>query len=142
MGGLIASLDALYERAVLDPDSIDDAELARWLDEIAFVLDGRIDRATAKPLRKAARNARRLARYWGGDGGDPQRLPDWRNGVDEVLGGAGWRPHLDLARAELGAAPTPAAFEEVKHWFRAVHFSEWMEDVTFDEWLESDAAGP
>ncbi len=136
MAGLTSSVDALYEMAVFDPASIDDAELARWLEDVAFFIEGRVDKVTAKALRKAARNARRLARYWGGDDRDPGRLPDWRNGVDEVLGGAGWRPHLDLARAELAADPSPEAFDAVKHWFRAVHFTEWMDGVSFEEWVE------
>ena len=138
MAGLVESIDALYELAVSEPSSIDDAELARWLEDVAFGLEGRIEKTTARALRKAARNARRLARYWSDGDHDSGRLPDWRNGVDEVLGGAGWRPHLDLARAELAASPTATAFDEVKHWFRAVHFTEWMDGVTFEEWLETD----
>ena len=129
---LAASVDELYRRAVLEPGEIDDHGLAGWLEEAA--LGGRVDRAAARALRKAARNAARLARYWADR--DPAALPDWRNGVDEVLGASGWRPQLDLATAGLEAAPSPEAFEEVKRRFRAVHFAEWMEGLSFEEWSD------
>ena len=129
---LADSIDDLYRRAVLVPGEIDDHGLAAWLDEVAF--GGRIDKAAARALRKAARNAARLARYW--TERDPAGLPDWRNGVDEVLGASGWRPQLDLATAALEAEPSPEAFQEVKRRFRAVHFAEWMEGVSFEEWYE------
>jgi hypothetical protein len=127
-----ASADDLYRRAVLTPGEIDDHGLAAWLEEAA--LSGRVDRSAARALRKAARNAARLARYW--TERDASSLPDWRNGVDEVLGASGWRPQLDLATARLEAEPSPEAFEEVKRRFRAVHFTEWMEGVSFEEWVE------
>jgi hypothetical protein len=129
---LAAAVDDLYRRAVLAPQEIDDLALAGWLEEAA--LGDRVDRAAARALRKAARNAARLARYWREH--DAAGLPDWRNGVDEVLGASGWRPQLDLATTRLEAAPSPDAFDEVKHRFRAVHFTEWMEGVSFEEWHE------
>jgi hypothetical protein len=132
----IAALDDLYRRAVESGADLDDSELGRWLEDVGFQLEGRVDREVARALRRGARNARRLARYWSSPGREPRRLPDWRSGVDEVLGGIGWRPHLDLARHRLATDPTPASFAGVKHWFRAVHFAEWMEGVSFEEWRE------
>jgi hypothetical protein len=129
---LAATVDDLYRRAVLAPGEIDDHGLAGWLEEAA--IGGRIDRTAARALRKAARNAARLARYWAAR--DPAGLPDWRNGVDEALGASGWRPQLDLAIARLEAEPSAEAFEEVKRRFRAVQFTEWMEGISFEEWNE------
>jgi hypothetical protein len=130
----IDAIDALYRTAVTAGAGLDDDELRRWMEEASFSFEGRIDRAAGRALGKAARNARRLARYWAADEHDPERLPDWRNGVDEVLGGSGWRPQLDLARRELEVAPSPDAFDAVKRWFRAVHFAEWMEGVSYEQW--------
>ena len=134
---LIDAVDGLYRRAVESAVELDDAELGRWMEEIALHLDSPLTKAAARALRKAARNARRLARYWSYDRHDPTRLPDWRNGVDEVLGGGGWNPQLALARHDLEGDPSPEAYAEVKRWFRAVHFAEWMEGVSFEEWLAS-----
>jgi hypothetical protein len=139
---LIAAVDALYERAVTAPGDLDDVELGRWMEEVSLDLDRPPPAAIVRSLRKAARNARRLSRYWGSPGRDPARLPDWRNGVDEVLGATGWRPHLDLARHRLAVEPTPEAFEAVKTWFRAVRFVEWMEGVSFAEWMEEEGGTP
>ncbi len=132
----LGAVDGLYERAVTAPGTLDDHDLGRWMEDVAAAMEGRVDTAVARAVRKAARNARRLSRYWAQH--DPGRLPEWRNGVDEVLGAAGWRPHLDLARRRLDVDPSPQAFDEVKRWFRAVHFTEWMEGVTFEEWLAQD----
>ena len=137
MCALIEAVDGIYRRAVESGAELDDAELGRWVEEITLHLDPRATKAALSALRKAARNARRLARYWSSGSNDPTRLPDWRNGVDEVLGGAGWRPHLALATDDLELHPSPEAFAEVKRWFRTVHFTEWMEDVSFEAWLES-----
>jgi hypothetical protein len=135
---LIAAVDALYERAVTAPGDLDDVELGSWLEDVSLEVEPPPPRTIVRSLRRAARNARRLARYWGSAGHDPARLPDWRNGVDEVLGATGWRPHLDLARHRLAVEPGPEAFEAVRKWFRAVHFVEWMEGVSFEEWMEQE----
>jgi len=131
---LPAAVDELYRRAVEEPSVVDDAWLASWLDEIGAGLEPPVDPVIAKSIRTAARRAKRLARYWAGR--DPSRLPDWRNGVDEVLGSAGWRPALALARRGLELDPTPEAFREVQERFRAVHFQPWMEGISFEEYLE------
>ncbi len=90
------------------------------------------DREQGKVLRKAVRTARKLARYWEERG--PAELPDWRNGVDEALGGRGWQSHLDLVMNELGERPDPELFEEAKRLHRSVTFTEWMEGVTYEQW--------
>ena len=133
---LIRAIDELYRKSVVAAREIDDASLTGWLEELSLEFEDRPPRTVAGGLRKAARNARRLATYWRSDGHDAAALPDWRNGVDEVLGAAGWRPHLDLARHRLAAEPSAEAFEAVKAWFRAVYFVEWMEGVTYREWLD------
>ena len=122
-------VDGLYRRAIESPNEIDDAALAEWMEE-AFVAIAH-DRIQAKGLRAAVRHARKLAAYYS----VPRAvLPDWRNGVDEVLGTRGWEPQLDLVRHEFAAAPGSDLFAAVKERHRAVHFSEWMEGVSFDEW--------
>lgn len=133
---LIDAVDRLYRRAVTAPSELDDAALAQWMEDVALAWEGGADKLVVRALRRAARNARRLAGYWASGDRDPARLPDWRSGVDEVLGGAGWRPHLDLARHRLAADPSPASFGAVKDWFRAVHFAEWMEGVPYEEWVD------
>jgi hypothetical protein len=86
-------------------------------------------------MRRAIRTARKLAKYWTEH--DPDRLPDWRNGVDEALGGQGWQAQLDIMRAALESGPDSELFAQVRQRHRAVHFSEWMEGVSYEEWLES-----
>ena len=134
IGSLPAAVDELYRRAVEEPAAVDDACLASWLEEIATGLEPPVDPVIARSVRAAARRAKRLARYWAGR--DPSRLPDWRNGVDEVLGSAGWQPALALARRGLELDPTPEAFREAQERFRAVHFQPWMDGVSFEEYLE------
>jgi hypothetical protein len=134
---LIPAVEDLYRRAVLCAPDVDDEELARWIDDMASTFESRPDRQVGRAIRRAARNGGRIARYWRSGDRRPDRLPDWRNGVDEVLGGRGWQPHLDLARRELESAPSPEAFQAVKRWFRAVHFTPWMEGVSFEQWLEA-----
>lgn len=127
----VALVDDLYRRAVEDPDAIDDPLLVEWMEQAAEAIRG--DREQAKVLRKAVRTARKLARYWSEH--DAGVLPDWRNGVDEALGGRGWQCQLDLVMNALGDAPDPDLFEAAKQWQRAVLFIEWMEGVDYEEWL-------
>jgi hypothetical protein len=129
-----ALVDELWRRAVEDPAGIDDPALAEWLAETSGVLGETTDKQPAAVLRKAVRLARKLAKYWGEH--DPSSLPDWRNGVDEALGTAGWEPQLDLVLWGLDDAPDPVTFEEAKTRFRAARFTPWMEDVSYEEWLE------
>lgn len=131
----LRAVDELYRRAVEEAPLVDDEWLAHWLSETADALGDRVDAVIARSVRTAARRARRLARYWSAH--DPARLPDWRNGVDEVFGAAGWQPALAVARRGLELEPTPEAFLEVQERFRAVHFRPWMEGVSFEEYLES-----
>ena len=106
--------------------------LAEWAETVAESTGN--DREQAKVVRRAIRTARKLARYWAEH--DAATLPDWRNGVDEALGGRGWQAQLDSLRIALEQAPDPDLFDLVKTHHRIVHFSEWMEDVNFEEWLE------
>lgn len=129
---VVAQIDDLYRRAVEDPSAVDDRSLADWADSAAESTGP--DRDAAKALRRAVRTARKLARYWSQH--DAAGLPTWRNGVDEALGGLGWRAQLDLLAAVLARHPDSMLFEQVKERHRAVHFSEWMEGVTYEEWLE------
>lgn len=124
-------LDDLYRRAIEDPEAIDDPLLIEWMERAGEAVRG--DREQAKVLRKAVRTARKLARYWGERG--PAALPDWRNGVDEALGGRGWQSQLDLVMNELAERPDPELFEAAKGLHRTVTFTEWMEGVSYDEWL-------
>lgn len=128
----VGLVDELYRRAVETPDSVDDSVLEEWMGHAAEAVRG--DREQAKVLRKAVRTARKLARYWSEH--DADVLPDWRNGIDEALGGRGWQCQLDLVMNALEAAPDPELFEAAKQWQRAVLFIEWMDGVDYEEWLE------
>ncbi|MBI5158474.1 MAG: hypothetical protein HZA58_10775 [Acidimicrobiia bacterium] len=125
-------VDGLYRRAILSPGEIDDAALAEWMEEALEAVGH--DRVQGRALRAAVRVARKLSTYYS----VPRAtLPDWRNGVDEVLGARGWEPQLDLVRHEFAAAPGPDLFEAVKERHRAVHFTEWMEGIAFETWKAS-----
>lgn len=126
-----AQVDDLYRRAVEDPGSIDDHSLGEWMEGAGESVAG--DREQAKALRRAVRNARKLATYW--TERDGVSLPDWRNGVDEALGGRGWEPQLDLLKNEWDQSPSATLFEALKDRHRAVHFTEWMEGVGYEEAL-------
>ena len=126
-------IDDLYRRAVEHPEEIDEPLLTEWAGSAAETT--RHDRDQAKVVRRAIRTARKLARYWIEH--DPSALPDWRNGVDEALGGRGWQAQLDTLRFSLDQTPDPEVFELIKERHRVVHFNEWMEGVTYEEWLES-----
>ena len=123
-------VDDLYRRAVEDPSAIDDPVLAEWMEQAAETVQG--DREQAKALRRAVRTARKLARYWSDR---DTTLPDWRNGVDEALGGRGWAAQLELALNGLDTVPDPELFEEARRLHRSVTFTEWMEGVSYEEWL-------
>ncbi|MDX1690337.1 MAG: hypothetical protein R3290_04865 [Acidimicrobiia bacterium] len=125
---LVTAVDELYERAVTRPGDVDDGVLARWLEDQAAGLEPPVDREVARLLRRAARTARRLARVRSRRGGD---VVDWRHGVDDALGSAGWRVQLDLARRGLDLHPDPELYEEARARYRAVHFTDWP--VTYEE---------
>jgi hypothetical protein len=124
-------VDDLYRRAIQDPAGIDDRRLAEWMEQAGETVAR--DRRQARSLRAAVRTARKLARYWSQR--DAATLPDWRNGVDEALGGRGWQVQLDLVTNELDEAPSPDLFEEAKRLHRSVHFTAWMEGVAYEDWL-------
>jgi hypothetical protein len=126
-----AAVDHLFRDAVLHPGDIDEHRLVDFMSETAALVGH--DRDQLKPLRRAVRLARKLAKYW--DDRDPTVLPDWRNGVDETLGAIGWRPQLDLVKTGLETAPDPVLYDAVKERHRAVHFTPWLEGVGFEEWL-------
>jgi len=128
-----ALIDDLWQRAIEDPEGIDDPTLADWLSEASAVLGLPLPKPPAAVLRKAVRLARKLASYWKEH--DARSLPDWRNGVDEALGALGWEPQLDLVRWSLEQSPDPETFAAVKERFRAVHFTPWMEGVCYEDWL-------
>lgn len=126
-------IDDLYRQAVVEPGDVSELRLAGWIEEAGEGV-GR-NREQAKALRRAVRTARKLAAYWRDR--DPSSLPDWRNGVDEALGGRGWQAQLDLLQAALQARPDAEVFAAVRDRHRAVHFAEWMEGVSYEEWLEA-----
>lgn len=128
----VRQVDDLYRRAIESPSSIDDPVLEEWMGQAAEAVHG--DREQAKVLRKAVRTARKLARYWSEH--DADALPDWRNGVDEALGGRGWQCQLDLVMNALESDPDSELFEAAKHWHRAATFTEWMEGVEYEEWMQ------
>lgn len=128
---LALDIDEVYQRAVQDPESLDEAFLVEWLERMAEATAH--DRQHAKAIRRALRISRKLAAYWIEH--DSAQLPDWRHGVDELLGGRGWQAQLDIVMSALEITPDPALFEEAKQRNRAVHFTEWMEGVSFEEWL-------
>ena len=96
-----------------------------------------MDKAVAREVRRVARLAGRLGRYWS----DPDRagrLPaDWRQAVDAALGSTGWEPSLEVARRGLEQEPSAALFEEVRSRWPQVHFAPWQEGVTYREWLSA-----
>ena len=130
-------VDGLYRRAIETPDAIQEPLLVEWLEQAAEAVRG--DGSQLKALRKAIRTARKLSRYWLER--DAARLPDWRNGVDEGLGGKGWQCQLDLVMNGLMESPNLELFEEAKERHRAVHFTEWMEGVAFEEWAAQAPRG-
>jgi hypothetical protein len=133
--GVVAAMDALLERAAATPSSCDDELLAAWLQETLGALEPPVERALAREVRRAARLAGRLARYWADPARAAQRPADWRQAVDAALGSTGWEPSLEVARLGLEQAPSPALFEEVRRRWRQVHFAPWQEGVTYEEWL-------
>jgi hypothetical protein len=132
---LAFEIDELYQRAVEAPESVGEPFLVEWLERMAEATAH--DRQHAKAIRRALRTSRKLAAYWAER--DSSALPDWRHGVDEVLGGRGWQAQLDIVMSSLEAQPDPDLFEEAKERHRAVHFTEWMEGVSYEDWLRDRA---
>jgi hypothetical protein len=135
--GIVAAMDALLERAAGDPAACGDELLSAWLQDMLASLEPPVDKALAREVRKVARLAGRLARYWA-DPDRAARLPaDWRQAVDAALGSTGWEPSLEVARMGLEAEPSPALFAEVRSRWPQVHFAPWMEGITYQEWLSA-----
>ena len=132
---VVAAVDSLYEQAAADPAAGADESLAAWLEEVLAAVPPPVDRELARQVRRAARLAGRLARYWADPERAPRRPADWRQAVDAALGSRGWEPSLEVARRGLAVEPSPALFEEVRRRWRQVHFAPWMEGVTYEEWL-------
>jgi hypothetical protein len=135
--GVIAAMDALFERVVGDPASCGDELLSAWLQDALAGLEPPVDKALAREVRKAARLAGRLARFWS-DPDRSSRLPaEWQQAVDAALGSTGWEPSLEVARMGLDAEPSAALFDEVRRRWRQVRFAPWLEGVTYQEWLSA-----
>ena len=135
--GVVAAMDALLERVAGDPAACGDELLGAWLQDMLGSLEPPVDKALAREVRKVARLAGRLGRYWA-DPDRVERLPaDWRQAVDAALGSTGWEPSLEVARMGLEAEPSAALFEEVRRRWPQVHFAPWMEGITYQEWLSA-----
>lgn len=130
---LLASLDAIYERAVTDPDSCSDEALAEAAQEALGSLPEPPSRQVARAFGSGVRRARRLRSYW--EGKQSFELSDWRMGVDEALGSHGWKPGFDLARIALEEDPGPELFEQARQRFRRVNFAPWLEGISYEDWV-------
>jgi hypothetical protein len=133
--GVVAAMDALLERVAGDPAACGEELLSAWLQDTLAGLDPPVDKALAREVRKVARLAGRLARFWSDPDRTSRRPADWRQAVDAALGSTGWEPSLEVARMGLEEAPSAALFEEVRRRWPQVHFAPWMEGVTYQEWL-------
>jgi hypothetical protein len=131
---VVAAMDDLYRRAAADPAAVGDELLAGWLEEVLAALPRPVDKDLARQVRRAARLAGRLARYWADPERASRRPADWRQAVDAALGSRGWEPSLEVARLGLEAEPSPALFEEVRQRWPQVHFAPWMEGVAYADW--------
>ena len=129
---IAAGIDDLYRRAVESPAEVGETMLMEWAETTTNETGS--DRDQAKVVRRVIRTARKLARYWSEH--DSSVLPNWRNGVDEALGGTGRQAQLDTLRFALEQAPNRELFDLVRERHRQVHFTEWMEGVDYEEWVE------
>jgi hypothetical protein len=136
---LIDAIDHLYERVMDDPEGFDEQDVAEWYGETLSVFDGPLDRQYARWVRRATRLALRLGRYWSDADRAGPRPVDWRNGVDQAHGPAGWQPSLEIARRGLELEPTQELYEEMQNRFREVMLQPWL-DLTWEEWL-ADSEG-
>jgi len=135
--GIVAAIDLLYERVAADLSTGGGESLAAWLEEVLGALQPPVDKDLAKQVRRAARLAGRLARYWSDAERAPRRPADWRQAVDVALGSRGWEPSLEVALIGLEVEPSLALFEEVRRRWRQVHFAPWMEGTGYAEWLRN-----
>jgi len=133
--GVVAAMDDLFRRAAAEPAAVGDEMLASWLEEVLGALPPPVDKEVARQVRRAARLAGRLGRYWADPDRAPHRPADWRQAVDAALGSRGWEPSLEVARRGLEEEPSAALFEEVRRRWPQVNFAPWMEGVAFSDWL-------
>jgi hypothetical protein len=136
---LIADLDALFRAVLTDPVAWDQEAFARWAAD-AVDPDLALSRPMAREFRRGIRQAVKLQRFWAER---RDAVPDdWRQAVDEALGGPGWRPSLALARIGLEADPSPELFEEVAWRFRVATFQPFMDGIDFETWLAARSEPP
>jgi hypothetical protein len=132
----VAALDDLYRRVAAQPSDWTEREFAAWLEDLAGQYPEGIDRATARWIRRAVRQAAKLARYWSARPA-AERPGDWRSAVDEALGSPGWAPSLEVARSGLEQHPDSELFDLVAARFRVVQFRPWLDGIGYEEWLAS-----
>ena len=133
MSTVVGEVELLYRTVVMDPVAWNDQMLVDWADGIAATTE--LDRELSKHLRRVARVAEKLQRFWVRDPRRADQTLDWRSRVDLSLGVRAWRPLLDMAIHELERHPSQDDFDGVASLFRVVHGTEWLDGITFDEWL-------
>ena len=138
---MVRAVDSLLEAVVRDPDGCSDVTLATWLEETLGGPEGPPDRLVAREVRRTARLAARLARYWSSEERRDHLPDDWRLAVDEALGSRGWRPALTLAQHGLATAPSPELFDEACRRWRQVHFEPWPGSDDYVAWLAERDTG-
>jgi hypothetical protein len=130
-------MDALLERVGGDPAACGDELLSAWLQDTLASLEPPVDKALMREVRRVARLAGRMARYWAAPDRAARLPADWHQAVDAALGSTGWEPSLEVALMGLEAEPSATLFAEVRRRWPQVHFAPWMEGVTYQEWLSA-----
>jgi hypothetical protein len=133
VSGLLSDIDALYEAAVMSPDSLTEQAISDWFEGVAVTTD--LDKQSAKLVRRLVRTAQKLAAFWGDDVRVADAGLDWRTRVDIAMGPRAWRPVLDVSQHILGTHPTEGTFESVAELFRIVNGEIWLDGMGYDEWL-------
>ena len=133
MSGLIAEVDNLYERCVLDSQRCSEQFFVDWSEGVAAGHE--VDRASAKYIRRCLTAGRKLAAFWAASDA-PRRPADWRAGVDLAIGARAWRPQLELAEHLLETSPSEAAFDAVSALFPLVHNEPFLDGIDYGEWSE------
>lgn len=132
-GEALHAVDELYRAVVTDPFAWDDEAFGAWIAELAGTSTPP-DRETARWLRRAVTQARKLARFWSSPMAEAHRREtDWRARVDVAAGPPAWRPTWELARAALEADPDEERFRQAEERFRLVHLRPWL-DGGYEEW--------
>ena len=89
---MIGAIDDLYRDVVAAPTDWDDQAFGTWLEELTSSVEGPIDRAIARELRRSVRAARKLQQFC--VSGRIMRGGDWRSAVDQALGSRAWLPSI------------------------------------------------